>query len=127
MPPIPAHFAIGSGTKLAIDDAIELANQFQKLGHDTDKIPDVLETYERSAASMSPASRMRPATPWNGLKWSAPAMRTRCRPEQFMYSMLTRSQRISTRICACATRTWLEGYERWFAEQYGVAPARTAR
>src|SRR5277367_5846299 len=29
-----AHFAIGSGTKLAIDDAIELARQFERLGQD---------------------------------------------------------------------------------------------
>lgn len=28
----------------------------------------------KSAASMSPASRMRPATPWNGSKWSASVM-----------------------------------------------------
>ena len=38
-----AHFAIGSGTKLAIDDAIELARQFETFGHDKDKIPAVLE------------------------------------------------------------------------------------
>ena len=34
-----AHFAIGSGTKLAIDDAIELARQFERLGHDRDQHP----------------------------------------------------------------------------------------
>ena len=34
-----AHFAIGSGTKLAIDDAIELTRQFELIGHDKARHP----------------------------------------------------------------------------------------
>jgi anthraniloyl-CoA monooxygenase len=41
-----AHFAIGSGTKLAIDDAIELARQFRDIGDTPDDIPPVLAAYE---------------------------------------------------------------------------------
>jgi anthraniloyl-CoA monooxygenase len=36
-------------------------------------------------------------------------------PEQFMYSMLTRSQRISHENLRLRDAGWLEGYERWFA------------
>jgi anthraniloyl-CoA monooxygenase len=36
-------------------------------------------------------------------------------PEQFMYSMLTRSQRISHENLRLRDPAWLEGYERWFA------------
>jgi anthraniloyl-CoA monooxygenase len=41
-------------------------------------------------------------------------------PEQFMYSMLTRSQRISHENLRLRDRAWLEGYERWFAARAGV-------
>src|SRR3546814_13817052 len=41
-------------------------------------------------------------------------------PEQFMYSMLTRSQRISHENLRLRDKTWLEGYESWFAEHAGI-------
>ena len=47
-------------------------------------------------------------------------------PEQFMYSMLTRSQRISHENLRLRDKAWLEGFERWFAER-GRAAAAGAR
>ena len=41
-------------------------------------------------------------------------------PEQFMYSLLTRSQRISHENLRLRDKAWLEGYERWFAARAGV-------
>jgi len=38
-----------------------------------------------------------------------------------MYSMLTRSQRISHENLRLRDKNWLEGYERWFAERAGVS------
>ena len=45
-------------------------------------------------------------------------------PEQFMYSMLTRSQRISHENLRLRDKAWLEGYERWFAARAGLARGR---
>jgi anthraniloyl-CoA monooxygenase len=116
-----AHFAIGSGTKLAIDDAIELANQFQKHGHGKDKIPAVLEIYEEirrvDVARIQNAAR-------NAMEWFEVVGRRyadQLEPEQFMYSMLTRSQRISHENLRLRDKDWLEGYERWFAKKSGLA------
>jgi len=118
-----AHFAIGSGTKLAIDDAIELTNQFNIAGHDAKNIPAVLEAYEEvrrvDVARIQNAAR-------NAMEWFE-VVGTRyadtLEPEQFMYSMLTRSQRISHENLRLRDKDWLEGYERWFAERAG-APAQ---
>src|SRR5579859_5620197 len=114
-----AHFAIGSGTKLAIDDAIELARQFDLKGHDAAAIPAVLETYEEirrvDVARIQNAAR-------NAMEWFEVVghrYADQLAPEQFMYSMLTRSQRISHENLRLRDKTWLEGFERWFAGQGG--------
>ncbi|EAB6718388.1 bifunctional salicylyl-CoA 5-hydroxylase/oxidoreductase, partial [Salmonella enterica subsp. enterica] len=46
---------------------------------------------------------------------------------QFMYSMLTRSQRISHENLRLRDKTWLEGYERWYAERHGVSDGAEGR
>ncbi len=115
-----AHFAIGSGTKLAIDDAIELTNQFNRLGHNKDAIPQVLQTYEDirrvDVARIQNAAR-------NAMEWFevvGQRYADTLEPPQFMYSMLTRSQRISHENLRLRDPVWLEGYERWFAEKNGI-------
>ena len=115
-----AHFAIGSGTKLAIDDAIELTRQFDLQGHDRENIPAVLKTYEEirrvDVARIQNAAR-------NAMEWFEVVghrYADTLEPPQFMYSMLTRSQRISHENLRLRDKTWLEGYERWFAGQSGI-------
>lgn len=115
-----AHFAIGSGTKLAFDDAIELTRQFEVFGHDSSSIPKVLEQYEEvrrvDVARIQNAAR-------NAMEWFevvGERYADQLEPEQFMYSMLTRSQRISHENLRLRDKKWLEGFERWFAQKAGV-------
>ena len=116
-----AHFAIGSGTKLAFEDAIELTRQFKLLGDSPEKIAEVLTTYQE--ARRIETLRLQNAA-WNAMEWFEVCGERYCdqfEPEQFMYSMLTRSQRISHENLRLRDKSWLEGYERWFAERAGVS------
>jgi len=121
-----AHFAIGSGTKLALEDAIELARLFREAGagqgagtpHDpVAAIPEVLARYQ--ASREVDVLRLQNAA-WNAMEWFEVVGTRYCdqlEPEQFMYSMLTRSQRISHENLRLRDANWLEGYERWFARR----------
>ncbi len=115
-----AHFAIGSGTKLAIEDAIELARQFKQIGDAVEHIPEVLTAYQE--ARRVETLRLQNAA-WNAMEWFEVCGQRYCdqlEPEQFMYSMLTRSQRISHENLRLRDAAWLDGYERWLAERNGV-------
>ncbi len=115
-----AHFAIGSGTKLALEDAIELTRQFERIGHDAGDIPEVLAAYQE--ARRVETLKIQNAA-WNAMEWFEVCGTRYCdqfEPEQFMYSMLTRSQRISHENLRLRDKQWLEGYERWFAQRAGV-------
>ena len=110
-----AHFAIGSGTKLALEDAIELTRQFDHFGHRADAIPEVLAAYQelRRVETLKIQNAA-----WNAMEWFEVCGQRYCdqlEPEQFMYSMLTRSQRISHENLRLRDQQWLEGYEQWFA------------
>ena len=90
-----AHFAIGSGTKLAIEDAIELAGLLDAAGHGADALPEVLARYQ--ALRRIDVLRLQNAA-WNAMEWFEVCGQRYCDQldaPQLMYSMLTRSQRIS--------------------------------
>ena len=123
-----AHFAIGSGTKLAIEDAIVLANLFRTEGQTREAIPAVLEKYQ--AARNIDVLRLQNAA-WNAMEWFEVCGARYCdqlEGPQFMYSMLTRSQRISHENLRLRDAQWLGDFERWFANQAGMAltPAQSA-
>ena len=105
-----AHFSIGSGTKLALEDAIELARCFTK----TLDTRDALQAYEavRSVEVLKIQNAARNSTEWfeNVERYSG------LEAEQFFYSMMTRSQRISHENLRVRDADWLKGYEQWLAK-----------
>ena len=116
-----AHFAIGSGTKLAIEDAIVLANLFRAEGQTREAIAGVLDKYQ--AARNIDVLRLQNAA-WNAMEWFEVCGARYCDQldaPQFMYSMLTRSQRISHENLRLRDTQWLGDFERWFAAQAGLA------
>ena len=116
-----AHFAIGSGTKLALEDAIELTDRFKQHGLRGERdIAAVLADYQ--SIREVDVLRLQNAA-WNAMEWFEVVGTRYCDqlpPEQFMYSMLTRSQRISHENLRLRDAGWLEGFERWFAERSGL-------
>ena len=118
-----AHFSIGSGTKLALEDAIELS---RCLGKHRDDLAAALQDYEavRSVEVLRIQNAARNSTEW----FENVARYVNLPPEQFAYSVLTRSQRISHENLRLRDKDYVEQYEDWIAERAGVqrAPTQTA-
>ena len=104
-----AHFSIGSGTKLAMEDAIALARVL------AGPLPAASALAEYQRERMTEALRLQNAAR-NSMEWFENVKRyIRLEPEQFTYSLLTRSQRVSHENLRLRDRGYLNGVERWFA------------
>ncbi|MWL87801.1 bifunctional salicylyl-CoA 5-hydroxylase/oxidoreductase [Cupriavidus sp. SW-Y-13] len=119
-----AHFSIGSGTKLALEDAIDLANEIDQRGAaGVDQLPDALTRYEatRSVEVLKIQNAARNSTEWfeNVERYAGMA------PEQFAYSLLTRSQRISHENLRVRDAEYVEGFEAWLAGGKTLPPMFT--
>lgn len=115
-----AHFSIGSGSKLAMESAIALADYVTS----EPTLAAAFEKYE--AARRTEVLKLQSAAR-NSLEWFEDIERYfHLDPVQFNYSLLTRSQRISHENLRLRDRDWLGGAERWFQQQAG-SPANTAR
>ncbi|WP_412550660.1 bifunctional salicylyl-CoA 5-hydroxylase/oxidoreductase [Shimia sp. MIT910701] len=111
-----AHFSIGSGSRLAFDSAIALAEFL----HSEPTMEGAFERYqdERRLDVLRLQSAAR-----NSLEWFEEVERyLDLDPVQFNYSLLTRSQRISHENLRLRDADWLKSAEKWFQDQAG-APA----
>ena len=130
-----AHFSIGSGTKLALEDAITLADAFAASAGNTGSpgsMDAVLRRYEeiRSVEVLKIQNAARNSTEW----FENVTRYTGMQIEQFAYSLLTRSQRISHENLRLRDERWLGGFEQWMArtlpgpsrQEVAAAPVLTA-
>jgi len=114
-----AHFSIGSGTKLAMEDAIDLARHVSE----SSDLQQSLENYQNER--MTEALRLQNAAR-NSMEWFEHVKRyMHLPPEQFAYSLLTRSQRVSHENLRLRDSTYVAGVERWFASLSSQAEATT--
>ncbi|MGZ8361944.1 MAG: FAD-dependent monooxygenase, partial [Allosphingosinicella sp.] len=104
-----AHFSIGSGTKLALEDAIKLAEVLNRPGLGR---AQALAEYqaERNLEVLKLQNSARNSTEW----FETLDRYLHFEPIQFAYSLLTRSQRVSHENLRLRDKGWLEGVERWF-------------
>jgi anthraniloyl-CoA monooxygenase len=113
-----AHFSIGSGTKLAMEDAIALARVIPPSPGPSPaggELAAVLQAYQEERKTE--ALRLQNAAR-NSMEWFENVKRyIRLEPEQFAYSLLTRSQRVSHENLRLRDTAYLAGVERWFASR----------
>ncbi|HLU67629.1 MAG TPA: FAD-dependent monooxygenase [Kofleriaceae bacterium] len=115
-----AHFSIGSGTKLAMEDAIALSEALAA----EPELPAALARYE---AERRPGVEALQRAAQVSLEWFEGTERYReMEPIQLAFSLLTRSLRVSHAGLERRDPVLVEAVDSWFAARHGVltrAPA----
>ncbi|WP_341863758.1 bifunctional salicylyl-CoA 5-hydroxylase/oxidoreductase [Gymnodinialimonas sp. 57CJ19] len=116
-----AHFSIGSGTKLALESAIALAEDIATKPTLEEAFANYEDERRLEVLRLQSAAR-------NSVEWFEDVERyLHLDPVQLNYSMLTRSQRISHENLRERDPKWLAGAEAWFMEQAGGEATTPAR
>ncbi len=120
-----AHFSIGSGTKIAMEDAVVLADSFKRLG--TSGVPAALAAYQD--ARWVDVIKLQKAAQ-TSLEWFENSARyMRQEPEVFAFNLMTRSKRITYDNLEQRDPALVERVTSLYAEREGggVGPAGRAR
>ncbi len=106
-----AHFSVGSGTKLAMEDSIALAKAIE----DHDELPAALAAYE---ADRRPVVESLQRAAQVSLQWFEDTERYMdLEPTQFAFNLLTRSLRISHENLKVRDPAFIARVDCWFAKQ----------
>jgi anthraniloyl-CoA monooxygenase len=108
-----AHFSIGSGSRLAFDSAIALADYLQQEDNMASAFALYQEERRLEVLRLQSAAR-------NSMEWFEQVERyLHLDPVQFNYALLTRSQRISHENLRLRDAHWVAKAEAWFQQQAG--------
>jgi anthraniloyl-CoA monooxygenase len=111
-----AHFSIGSGTKLAMEDSIALASSLVRRGWDVEA---ALVDYELERAPI--VERTQAAASESAAYFSRIATYTEMEPIQFAFNLLTRSGRITHASLGIRDPQFTRSLDAWFGGT-SVAP-----
>jgi len=111
-----AHFSIGSGTKLAMEDALALAACL----HENHTVDDALVAYETERRPVvESAQRAAQAS----LEWFENISQyMRQEPPQFAFNLLTRSRRVTYSNLKLRDPEFVSGVESWFCDSREPVP-----
>jgi len=121
-----AHFSIGSGTKLAMEDAMALVDAFVEQGSlDPASVPDVLLAYEDGryvdGLKLQKAAQ-------TSLEWFENTERYAGQPPlQFSFNLMTRSKRITYDNLALRDPELVRRVTEWFADENGLSRDRDGK
>ena len=116
-----AHFSIGSGTKLALESAISLANNLVIEKNHILAFKKYEESRKLEVLRLQSAAK-------NSVEWFEGVERyLDLHPIQLKYSLLTRSQRISHENLRQRDPEWLNQAEKWFQIKAGVSSNEKVR
>ncbi|MFQ5614070.1 MAG: FAD-dependent monooxygenase, partial [Anaerolineae bacterium] len=105
-----AHFSIGSGTKLAMEDAITLSNAFEQHGDDLERALNDYELERRPRVEALQAAARESRIYFENIRRYA-----HLEPMQFAFHLLTRSGRISYDNLRLRDPYFSETVDRWYA------------
>ncbi|MCC7071317.1 MAG: bifunctional salicylyl-CoA 5-hydroxylase/oxidoreductase [Deltaproteobacteria bacterium] len=104
-----AHFSVGSGTKLAMEDAIALVLALQEHRSVADALPAYQEARRPAVESLQRAAQV-------SMQWFEDAERyMTLEPLQFAFSLLTRSMRVTHENLRVRDHAFVERVDDWFA------------
>ncbi len=115
-----AHFSVGSGTKLAMDDAIALAEAFNT-NSDSDTALDYYEMDRQSRVEILQEAARDSQAYFENIK-----RYLHLRPMQFVFHLLTRSGRITYDNLRTRDPCYLDAVDRWYSTTAGGKPAYVA-